>query len=98
MGRLLDAIMDLVFLLGVVWTISRTLRGLMGGGRKGVNTRPEGGQKQAPSSTRGRMVRDPVCGMFVSIEVSHRLAQGREVLHFCSQECLEAYEKKTARV
>lgn len=98
MGRLLDAIMDLVFLLGVVWTVSRTLRGLMGGGRKGANTQPQGGQKQAASPARGRMVRDPVCGMFVSTEVSRRLVQGREVLHFCSQECLDAYEKKTARI
>ena len=42
--------------------------------------------------------RDPVCGMFVSTELSHRLTRGAETLHFCSPECLERYEKETAHV
>jgi len=44
----------------------------------------------------GEMVRDPVCGMFVSTEVSHRLAEGGETLHFCSRECLERYQKESS--
>jgi YHS domain-containing protein len=42
---------------------------------------------------RGETARDPVCGMFVSTELSHRLTRGKETLHFCSRECLERYEK-----
>jgi len=90
--------MDLAFLVGVVWTISKTIRGLAGGGRSAVRGRPGPEQKSAPQSAQGRTVRDPVCGMFVSTEVSHRLVHGKEVLHFCSQECLEKYERETARV
>ena len=36
------------------------------------------------------------CGMFVSTEVSHRLTQGTQTLHFCSRECLERYQKEAA--
>ena len=86
-------------MLGVVWTISKTLRGLMGGPRRRAGSRPTGtAGRSANVAQEGRTVRDPVCGMFVSTEVSHRLVQGTKVLHFCSKGCLEAYEKKTARV
>ncbi|MEJ2009139.1 MAG: hypothetical protein P8Z30_13455 [Acidobacteriota bacterium] len=98
MGRLLDAIMDLLFLAGVVWTISKSVRGFLGGTHKGVRGAQNANPKRSAKTVQGRMVRDPVCGTFVSTEVSHRLSQGGEVLHFCSQECLETYEKKMAKV
>jgi YHS domain-containing protein len=44
----------------------------------------------------GETARDPLCGMFVSTELSHRLTRGAQTLHFCSRECLERYEKETA--
>jgi YHS domain-containing protein len=97
-ARLFEAILDLFFMLGVVWTVSRTIRGLIGGSPRNVNSRARGAQKRAANVAQGRTVRDPVCGMFVSTEVSHRLVQGKEVLHFCSQDCLEAYERKSAKV
>ncbi len=43
--------------------------------------------------TEGQTARDPVCGMFVSTELSHRLTRGKETLHFCSRECLERFQK-----
>ncbi len=94
--------MDMVFLIGVVYTISKTIRGLMGGTHHGFRGSVQGERKRAASTSastvEGRTVRDPVCGMFVSTEVSHRLVQGKEVLHFCSEDCLEKYEKQTAKV
>lgn len=91
--------MDLVFLLGVVYTISKTIRGLMGGGaHKGFSGTPHNQRARTANAVQGRTVRDPECGMFVSTEVSHRLVQGKEVLHFCSKACLEKYEKKMAKV
>jgi len=35
--------------------------------------------------------------MFVSTEVSHRLTEGGKVLHFCSKDCMESYEKRAAK-
>ncbi len=90
--------MDLIFLIGVVYTISKTIRGLLGGAQKGVGGGPQGGRKRTAKVAQGRTARDPVCGMFVSTEVSHRLVQGKEVLHFCSKHCLDSYEKRTAKV
>lgn len=90
--------MDLAFLVGVVWTITKTIRGITGAGRNVAGRRPGPKQSSAPKSAGGRTVRDPVCGMFVSTEVSHRLTHGKEVLHFCSQDCLEKYEKEMAKV
>jgi YHS domain-containing protein len=43
----------------------------------------------------GKMVRDPVCGMFVSTELSHQLTEQGQTLHFCSRECLERYQKQS---
>ena len=96
-ARLIEAIMDLVFLIGVVYTISKTIRGLLGGGQKGVQGGPQGGRKRTAKVAQGRTARDPVCGMFVSTEVSHRLVEGGQVLHFCSKNCMESYEKRTAK-
>lgn len=90
--------MDLAFMVGVVWTISKTIRGFLGSTHKGVHNVHNVNAKRAPNPAQGRTVRDPVCGMFVSTEVSHRLVRGGEVLHFCSKECMENYERKMARV
>jgi YHS domain-containing protein len=98
MGAFLDAVMDLIFLAGVVWTISRTIRGIMGSASKNVRNGRQSGQSRAANARKVQTVRDPVCGMFVSTEVSHKLTIGNEVLHFCSRECLESYERKAAKV
>ncbi len=94
--------MDMVFLIGVVYTISKTVRGLLGGTHSGFRSSAQAERSRAASTNTdtvgGRMVRDPVCGMFVSTEVSHRLVQGTQVLHFCSEDCREKYEKQTAKV
>jgi YHS domain-containing protein len=44
----------------------------------------------------GRMARDPICGIFVSTELSHRLDLPAGTLHFCSPGCRDRYEKTNA--
>lgn len=96
-ARLLEIIMDLVFMIGMVYAISRTVRGILGGAQRGVNRRPQNGQSPAPKPAEGHTARDPLCGMFVSTEVSHRLVEDGQVLHFCSKKCMQSYEEKKAR-
>ena len=57
-----------------------------------------GGRPSRPPQPliRGETARDPVCGIFVSTEVSYRLTEQGETLHFCSRECLERYRKESA--
>jgi YHS domain-containing protein len=97
-ARLLEAIMDLVFMIGMVYAIARAIRGILGGASKSFNAGPRSGRRRTATASQGRTVRDPECGMFVSTEVSHRLTHGNEILHFCSQDCLEKYERKMAKV
>ena len=89
--------MDLVFLIGVVWTLSRSVRSLLGRSKPGFRGARSSNSRRKADPAKGRTARDPVCGMFVSTEVSHQLVRGNETLHFCSQACLEQYEKKTAK-
>ena len=48
--------------------------------------------RTASASITGRTYRDPVCGTFVSAELSHKLNRGPETFHFCSPECLRKFE------
>ena len=89
--------MDLIFLIGVVWTLAQSVRSFLGRTNKGPRGAANSKSNRKAQPAKGRTARDPVCGMFVSTEVSHRLVQGGETFHFCSQDCLEQYEKKTAR-
>lgn len=99
MGRLLSYFVELVFLIVVSRMLGRALQGLFSPSLPRRQGRTAGGEPRDSSRTRiGKTERDPVCGMFVSTEVSHRLVRGSETLHFCSQECLERYQKETANV
>lgn len=96
MGRFLFYILNLIFVVLLGWILRRALGRFLAvpGGR--IRDR----QDPSPSAraVRGETARDPVCGMFVSTEVSHRLVRGQETVHFCSRECLERYEKDAASV
>ena len=99
MGRLLSYFVELVFFIVVSKMLGRTLHGLFSSSAPRRENRPVGGEPRTPSGMRvGKTERDPVCGMFVSTELSHRLVRGSETLHFCSHECLERYQKGMANV
>jgi YHS domain-containing protein len=99
MGRLLSYLVELVFLIVVSRMLGRALQGLFSPTPSRRQGRTAEGEPRDSSRTRiGKTERDPVCGMFVSTEVSHRLVRGSETLHFCSHECLERYQKETANV
>ena len=99
MGRLLSYLVELIFLILIAKMLGRALQGLFGPAPGQRGNRPVRGESQDPSRMRvGKTERDPVCGMFVSTELSHRLVRGSETLHFCSNQCLERYQKETANV
>ncbi len=47
---------------------------------------------------RGRMVRDPVCGIHIPEESSLVESRGDRVHHFCSERCREAFRRGEAVV
>lgn len=96
MVRLLFYIVEWLFLLLGWQLLGRLVRSLMSGSRTDPSSfgRRNSGARPAAATVHGKMARDPMCGMFVSTEVSHRLRRDGKTLHFCSAECLERYSRK----
>ena len=92
MVRLLVYLLNLVFVILIGWIVSRIMQQIFGhprGPRSGERSVPRRDQEPA---LRGETARDPVCGMFVSTELSHRLQRGGETLHFCSLACRDRFQ------
>jgi YHS domain-containing protein len=99
MGSFLIDILEFVILALFLRAMARGLGSVFRS--PGIRIRTSWGEPQPPPSATqhtGEMARDPLCGMFVSTELSHQLKQGRDTLHFCSRECLEKYRKNADHV
>lgn len=97
MTRLLDIIFDLVLLATAAKVLAAAFRGIFGSGRIHFSHSASPPRPEAQRRTmQGETVRDPVCGMFVSTELAHRLEWHEQVHHFCSEECLERYRRNAS--
>ncbi|HEY6292665.1 MAG TPA: hypothetical protein VI455_14040 [Terriglobia bacterium] len=94
MGEFLGYLIDVVFLLWMARLLYSSLRRLFAS-KAGAQGPRDTSSPRSTGRTQGEMARDPVCGMFVSTELSRRLKWKGEVLHFCSTECLEKYQAQT---
>lgn len=97
MLRLIAYLFDFIFAVVIGRLLNRALRTFQGGTAPNASPRNTSGQQNVAGQSVAT-ARDPVCGMFVSTEVSRRLTRGSETLHFCSQECLDRYQKKEAGI
>jgi YHS domain-containing protein len=98
MVRILLYLFDLIVVTIIGWILARIVQRLFGTPVQG----PRRGQRSAPRTTprsaiAGETARDPVCGMFVSTELSHQLRRDGKTLHFCSRECLERYQANATK-
>ncbi len=73
--------------IAALWFIQRALGLLFGTPRK-----------QAPPGTTAtnipdtnKMVRDPICGMYLDPRLAVSLKNKKDTLYFCSQECRQKY-------
>ena len=89
-GYLFDAIILFATIRMLYGALRHVLEPRMAAGR----TRGPSAAAEGASDVRGEMARDPVCGMFVSTELTHRLKSQGQTLHFCSEECLQKYRHK----
>jgi len=94
MGEFLGYFIDVIFLLATIRMAYSALRHLLA---PRPVTPPNRGPAASPTAAKpqGEMARDPVCGMFVSTELSHPLKWKGQTLHFCSAECLEKYQSQS---
>jgi len=94
MGEFFGYLIDVVFLLATLRMVYGALRHLFA--PKGATTGARNpGAESTAANPQGEMARDPVCGMFVSTEVSHRLEWKGQTLHFCSDECLDKHQNQS---
>jgi len=99
MGSFLFDILEIVILVLFLKAMARSLGPVFRSPRIHVKTWGNVPPASSPSAPHtGAMVRDPVCGIFVSTELPHRLGQGKDALHFCSRECLEKFQKDAQHV
>ena len=52
------------------------------------------GSQEEKLAASGQMIKDPVCGTYVSSESDIRVKEGDKVHLFCSYECRDKYLKK----
>ena len=55
------------------------------------------GQQSKRSSAAIRLHRDPVCGTYVSPEISFKLEKPGHIAHFCSAGCRDRYARPAGR-
>src|SRR5713101_1021440 len=92
MSAFIEYLLDAIFVVAIVRMVYSALRGFFG--PRGASQGPRARPAAAPATGNGgEMARDPECGMFVSTELSHRLRWSGQVLHFCSEQCLQRYQR-----
>lgn len=94
MLRLLSYLFDLVIVVIIGRLLNWIFRTAFGTPQSRPAAPRSAGRRGSETMPKGQTARDPVCGMFVSTELSHKLDEAGQTLHFCSRECLERYQKK----
>ena len=81
-------VLRLLFVLAIVWSLWRLLQGVVDGFTGGSTRQPKAQMKNV------KLVRDPVCGVFVSpASAIPARAQG-ETVYFCSEKCRSQWESR----
>jgi YHS domain-containing protein len=79
-------VLRVLVLLVILWAVWRLVRGVLEGA--GMLS---SGSRQAPSV---KLVRDPVCGVFVAPSTALAAHAGGETAYFCSEKCRREWEKR----
>lgn len=93
MGKIIVILVQLVTLFLLLRFLWKLIRRLVGGALA-TKIRKDRESSTPFSGTSGKTFRDPVCGMFVSAELSYNLKLGSGVVHFCSAECMKKYQEQ----
>lgn len=79
-------LLRLLLIISALWIVRRFLGMLFGESQKRVQPRRE--EMSGPGS---KMVRDPVCGMYMDPRLALRLENKQGTFYFCSDECRRKY-------
>lgn len=78
----------LVVPLLLLWLLRSIFRSIFGGNSRVVARSP---QPAPPVSLGGELKKDPVCGTYVSSQISVTKRINGETVHFCSPACRDKY-------
>ena len=100
--RVLRFLFWLLVLSWSVWLLKKALGWIM---NKAMGPEPAGGYRSENAEgnaqdgvTARKLVRDPVCGVYVAEVLAVPMRDGGELLHFCSTECRDKYATKVQRL
>lgn len=62
--------------------------------RKKQGKSEEDGKERARRMAAGELIKDPVCGDYVSVDDSVTVRDGDKIYHFCSYECRDKFLKQ----
>jgi YHS domain-containing protein len=92
---MMELLVRLLEFVAIVWIVRFLFSNLIGGSsntqRSSQTYGAASNQHSSEPASMGEMKKDPQCGTYVSTELSLKARYGGEVLHFCSQECQDAY-------
>ena len=92
---MMELLVRLFEFIAITWIVRFLISNLIGGSsnpqRSSQAYGAASGQRPSEPASMGEMKKDPQCGTYVSTELSLKTRNGGEVLHFCSQECQDAY-------
>lgn len=83
MARFILLTILLILIARAFW---RIVDGILDSGRPA-------GRRQTPKAV--KLVRDPICGVFVSPELALSLTAGGRTHHFCSDKCRDEFGKRS---
>jgi YHS domain-containing protein len=72
----------------ILWLVRSIFRSIFGGNSRVVARPP---QPAPPVSPGGELKKDPVCGTYVSSQISVTKRINGETVHFCSPACRDKY-------
>ena len=78
--------------ISAIWFIQRALGFLFGSARKKAQPEPKAGN--GPNTN--RMVRDPICGMYLDPRLAVSVKNKSETVYFCSEECRRKFTANPA--
>ena len=84
-----------LFLLLLLLVVRAIIARIFGTRRKSSGNRSRGRWNRARATVRGRMVKDPQCGIYVATDLAVRTHTKDENLYFCSEECRDKFLRRS---
>ncbi len=76
-----------MIVFGLILVVLSTLRGLFS---PSTQRKTSSGDRRSPTRS-GKLVKDPICGTYVTQDQSISASRGSEMFHFCSEDCREKF-------